>query len=107
MIQLNKLLHGALRRAGIEREVTAAQMVDGVNEALTEVFGDGILAHMRCVSVSRDTMSLVCAHATLAHEARLRRADIVAALARRVPTSGVERLAVRASDGSSAGVRIV
>ena len=86
---IGSLLGGALDRAGIMRQVGAAVIVQATNQALEELFGEGILTYAQCRSYVERTLVIACTHAAVAQEIKLQKQDVLAAVTRRVPRADV------------------
>lgn len=87
--RLGDLLGGALQRAGIMQQVGAAIIVQAADQALEELFDEGILEYARCRSYVDRSLIIACKHAAVAQEIKLRKQDLIAALTRRVPRADV------------------
>jgi predicted nucleic acid-binding Zn ribbon protein len=79
-----------LRKLGLERDVARVSALDAWSEAAREVFGSAADA-TRAVAVSDRALVVAVPDATWSGEIRLREAELVAALARRV-TSDIEHI---------------
>jgi predicted nucleic acid-binding Zn ribbon protein len=79
-----------LRKLGLERDVARVSALDAWSEAAREVFGSAADT-TRAVAVSDRALVVAVPDATWSGEIRLREAELVAALARRV-TSDIEHI---------------
>jgi predicted nucleic acid-binding Zn ribbon protein len=86
----------ALRKLGLERDVARASALDAWSDAAREVFGSAADA-TRAVAVSDRALVVAVPDAAWSGEIRLREAELVAALARRVTSDIVHIRAVPAS----------
>lgn len=103
-MRLSDLLGGALQRAGIMRQVGAAIIVQAADQALEEVFDQGILEYVRCRSYRDQLVILACRHAAVAQEVVLRKQTLIEAITARVPQAAVTdiRIVHRASTNRKA-----
>lgn len=94
-IPIGELLGRAMKRAGIEREVTLAQLLEAANDAVAKVLPPGRSADARAVSL-RDGLLLVACRHTAAVQAVSRAAnEVLAALKRAAPRADIRRLVTR------------
>lgn len=75
----------ALRKLGIERDVARVSAIDAWAAAARDVFGSGADV-TRAIGLSDRALIIAVPDATWSGEIRLREAELVAALARRVVT---------------------
>ena len=90
--RLSDLLSGAVKRAGLGRQIEAAMVVEAGNRALIEHFGEGVLSHAACRSVKHDVLSISCTHSALASEIKLNQDKIIESITVHAPYSGIEDL---------------
>ncbi|HJN84858.1 MAG TPA: DciA family protein, partial [Patescibacteria group bacterium] len=83
--KLGDLLGAAIGRAGIMRQVGAAVIVQAGNEALVELFDDGILEFAQCRSFEDGRVSVACTHAALAQEIQMNNKKLIESITSSVP----------------------
>ncbi|HBU27559.1 TPA: hypothetical protein DEB00_00390 [Candidatus Uhrbacteria bacterium] len=91
---LGDLLGGALQRAGIMQQVGAAIIVEAADQALEELFDQGILEYARCRAYRDNGLLTACRHAAVAQGIKLRKGDLIAAITRRVPRADILELEI-------------
>lgn len=91
MRPIGRIVGDALRAIGVDRDVARADAVRAWTDAATAVFGpDG--RSTRAIRAEGSTLVIVVPGAHWAGEIRLRERELVAAITRRAPDSGITRL---------------
>ncbi len=94
-IPIGDLLGRAIKRAGIEREVTRAQILEAANEAVAKALPAGHAADAKAVSLKDGLLLVACRHASAAQAVFRASNDVLAALKRAAPRADVRRLLTR------------
>lgn len=100
MRPISRAVERALRALGVEREVGRADAVRAWAESAASVFGDDA-DRTHAIRADGDTLVVVVPTAQWAGEIRLRERDLVAAVLRRAPSSGIAH--VRPVPGAALG----
>ena len=91
MRPIGRAVDGALRLLGVDREVARADAIRAWIDAATSVFGEDART-TRAVRADGATLIVVVPTAQWAGEIRLRERELVMALTKRAPASGITRL---------------
>lgn len=94
-IPIGDLLGRAMKRAGIEREVTRAQVLEAANGAITKALPVGHGADAKAVSLRDGVLVVSCRHAAAAQTVFRAGQAIVAELKRTAPRVDIRRLATQ------------
>ncbi len=94
-IPIGDLLGRAIKRAGIEREVTRAQLLEAANEAVAKALPAGHAADAKAVSLKDGLLLVACRHAAAASAVSRAGNEVLAALKRAAPRADVRRLLTR------------
>jgi prephenate dehydrogenase len=98
MKPIGRAVAQALRRMGIDRDVARADAVRAWSDAAVSVLGaDARVTH--AIRADGDTLVVAVPGPHWAGEVRLRERELIAAITRRAPTSGISR--VRPVPGST------
>lgn len=77
--RLDKLMPQSVRRAGAERTVKAAMILDAVSSVLTDTFGEDVSRSMRPVRFKDGVVTVRCGESALTDEIRMMEEDIIKA----------------------------
>lgn len=91
MRPIGRAVEIALRRLGVDREVARADAVRAWEDAAASVLGEDA-RRTHAVRADGSTLVVVVPSAQWAGEIRLRERELIVALTRRAPASGVTRL---------------
>ena len=91
MRPIARAVERALRVLGVDRDVARADAVRAWRDAATSVFGaDG--GETKAIRADGDTLVVTVPTAQWAGEVRLRERELIAAVTRRAPASGIVRV---------------
>ncbi len=91
MKPIGRVLDRALRVMGVDRDVARADAVRAWSEAAAGVLG-GDASRTRAIRAEGDTLIVSVPTAQWGGELRLRERELIAALLRRAPQSGITRI---------------
>jgi predicted nucleic acid-binding Zn ribbon protein len=91
MKPIGRVVEQALKALGVDRDVARADAVRAWADAAESVLGSDARG-TRAVRADGDTLVIVVPTAQWAGEIRLRERELITAVVRRAPTSGVTRL---------------
>lgn len=94
-IPIGDLLGRAMKRAGIEREVTLAQVLEAANTALAKALPVGYAMDAKAVSLKDGLLIVQCRHAAAAQTIYRASQAILGELKRAAPKTDVRRLLTR------------
>lgn len=94
-VPLKNLLSNRMKRAGISRQVLAAQAVEKFNKILAEIFGPGILKKARAIYLRNKVLTVSCLSSVLIQEIYLKRNKIIRELNHQLGGEVVETLKFR------------
>lgn len=95
-IELNKILKRSVRSSGLERSITAAQVVEKANELLDEWYGkDTTQQHARAISYKAQKLAIATLHSGLREELMNRQEEFVSAVNQKMEQNIVARLQLR------------
>lgn len=92
MRPIGEAVRAALRALGIARGVARAAAVSAWSAAASDAVGDEAAGRTRALRVDGDAIVVAVSSPVVAQELRLRSGELVEALARRAPESGVRRI---------------
>jgi len=91
MKPIGRLVQHALRYLGVDRDVSRADAVRAWSDAAVSVLGADA-RDTRAVRADGDTLVVTVPNAQWAGELRLRERELIAAITRRAPSSGISRV---------------
>ncbi len=94
-IPIGDLLGKAIKRAGIEREVTLAQVLEAANATLAKALPVGHAMDAKAVSLKDGLLVVQCRHASAAQTVYRASQAILAELKRAAPRTDIRRLLTR------------
>ncbi len=100
-LPISALLGTAVKRAGIEREVTLAQIIEAANDAVAALLPPGRQADARAQSLRDGVLTVLCRHASAAQLVTRQAAAIVDAVKRAAPKADIRRVLVRVAPGAA------
>lgn len=92
MLHIKHLLSRAVQKAGIGRQVEAAQVVEKFNEIITEMFGKNVLKRARAVYLKDKILTVKCLSSVLVQEIYLKQKKIIDKLNRKFEKEVVSKI---------------
>lgn len=97
---IGNLLGGVLKRHGIEKQVTAAMIVDFAREQLNERLAKNLQPDIQITSYQHGELIIDCRHPAAVREAQNLVPDLQAKLQRQFPTITVSKIFCRLRSGN-------
>lgn len=94
-ISIKDLLKPAVKRAGIEKEVSGAQVLEAANAAVALLLPPGHGQDARTVSLREGILTVACRHASAAFAVSRGANQVLDAVKRAAPRADVRRLVTR------------
>ena len=94
-ISIKDLLKPAVKRAGIEKEVTMAQLLEAGNEAVAKLLPPGHQLDARVISLREGVLMVACRHASASFAVSRGANHVLDAVKRAAPRADVRRLVAR------------
>lgn len=103
-MSIKDLLGGSMKRAGIEREVSTAQLIQAAEEAVVKLLPTNRQTDARVVSWRDGVLTVSCANSAALHVVTRGQNSILDAAKRRAPKADVRRVVARVqAESTSAG----
>lgn len=94
-ISIKDLLGGAVHRAGIEKEVSLAQLLEAANEVLATLLPADRAHDARALSLRDGVLTVACLHSSAAHIVSANMNMIMDAVKRAAPRAEIRRVLAR------------
>lgn len=92
-IKLNKLLDKSIKKAGLEKQVVSASILEKFSKVAEEIFGKGITEDkIRPLYLKNNTLTVACLSATMAQELKSHEQEILEKVNKENIGEKVERL---------------
>ncbi|MFA6551636.1 MAG: DUF721 domain-containing protein, partial [Patescibacteria group bacterium] len=82
----------AVQRAGISRQVEAANVVELFNRLAPEILGEAVARAVKAIYVRNNILTIECDSSLIAQEARYREQDIIRELNKKAGAQAVEKI---------------
>ena len=92
MEPIKKLIPHSIKKAGIGKQLEAANIVEAAGQALLVYFGPNSDQDVRPLYVKNKTLTVSCTSSTFAQEIKLNEAEILEKINKKVGEKAVERI---------------
>lgn len=94
-LSIKDLLGGAVKRAGITKEVSQAQLLEAANDEVTKMLPPGRHADARVISLREGVLTVICLHAPASQLISRGSNRLLDTVKRAAPQADVRRVVVR------------
>lgn len=92
MESIGKILPQSLKKAGIDRQVQTAMIVDSFAEVVTEILGASIAKKVKAMYLKDKILTIACLSSVLAQEINLNQKKIINRINKKFDAQVVEKL---------------